>query len=145
MAHQDRAPSQIDCPSAQPDGEGAKIYGVVTGSPEARRIAYLTQPRPVTPELLALTGDVKPTEVYRIAAPCASNGCKHFAGNACTLAQRVVAFMEPVVDGLPFCNIRRTCRWFYQEGKAACVRCPQVITERRDASDIDWAISGEAH
>jgi hypothetical protein len=145
MAQHERPPAQIDCPSAQPGEDGARIYGVVTGSPDARRIGYLTQARPVTPALLALAGDAKPTEIYRIAAPCANHGCRHFADNACSLAARVVAFMEPVVDGLPACRIRRTCRWFHQEGKAACVRCPQVITERRDASELDWAIAGQAH
>jgi hypothetical protein len=143
MTQTESATLQIDCPSAQPNGEGAKIYGVVTGEPEARRIAYLTQARPVTPELLALSGEAKPTQLYRIAAPCVNNGCKHFSGNACTLAQRVVALMEPVVDSLPACRIRRTCRWFQQEGKAACLRCPQVVTERSDASALDWAIYGE--
>jgi len=31
-------------------------------------------------------------------------------------------------DGLPACLIRATCRWYQQEGKAACHRCPQVVT-----------------
>jgi len=143
MPHQPRTPARIDCPSAQPNSEDARIYGVVTGRPEARRIAYLTESRPASPDLLALTGEAKPTEVYRIAAPCSNGGCRHFAGNACTLVQRVVALMEPVVDGLPACGIRRTCRWFHQEGKAACLRCPQVVTERNDATELDWAIAGE--
>jgi hypothetical protein len=143
MAQKDLSTAQIDCPSAPADGDGAHVYGVVTGAPEARRIAYLTQSRPLTPELVALAGDAKPTEIYRIAAPCMNGGCRHFAGNTCTLAQRVVAFMEPVVNSLPPCRIRRTCRWFHQEGKAACLRCPQVVTERRDATELDWAVSGQ--
>ena len=134
---------QIDCPSAQPDHEEARIYGVVAGEPDRPRIAFLTGIRPVTPDLLALAGDAKPTQIFRIAAPCATGGCHHFTGGACSLAQRVVAMMPPVVAGLPSCQIRRTCRWFHQEGKAACFRCPQVVTEPGKASDLDVAISGQ--
>lgn len=137
------APPRIDCPSVQATAEGAQIYGVVTGSPEARRVAYLTRLRPVTPELLALTGAAKPAEIYRAAAPCMNGGCRHFAGNTCTLAERMVALMEPVVGALPQCRIRRTCRWFRQEGKAACLRCPQVVTERRAASDLELSVAGK--
>jgi hypothetical protein len=34
-----------------------------------------------------------------------------------------------VVDALPACAIRPACRWWQQEGKAACQRCPQVVTQ----------------
>jgi len=33
-----------------------------------------------------------------------------------------------VVSELPSCQIRDTCRWFAEEGGAACLRCPQVVT-----------------
>ncbi len=138
------APSRaIDCPSARPDDDGARIYGVVIGDPARQRVAYLTEARPLTPELLALAGESKPTELFRIAAPCAHGACQHFTGGSCSLAQRVVALAPAVVAGLPACQIRRTCRWFFQEGKAACVRCPQIVTERRDPTALDWAISGQ--
>lgn len=131
------APSSIDCPSAQPTGEGTMIYGVVTGGQEARRVAYLTEAQPVTPELLALAGDARPGQVFRIAAPCMGGECRHFAGGGCTLARRIVEALDPVVNGLPPCQIRKTCRWFRQEGRAACVRCPQVTTEHASVSAID--------
>jgi hypothetical protein len=133
----------IDCPSAQPTTIGARIFGVVVDAATSRRVAYLTKPRPVTSELLALTEPVRPTEVYRAAAPCLNEGCRHFAANTCSLAQRIVAMMDEVVDRLPRCQIRRTCRWFHQEGKAACLRCPQVVTERPNASEVDRAIAAD--
>jgi hypothetical protein len=34
-----------------------------------------------------------------------------------------------VSESLPPCPIRRECRWWQQEGKAACMRCPQIITD----------------
>jgi hypothetical protein len=37
--------------------------------------------------------------------------------------------LAPVVDQLPPCTIRGRCRWFRQEGKDICLRCPQVATD----------------
>src|SRR3954463_1635578 len=91
---------QIDCPSAQPTTEGARIFGVMTGTPEEHRVGYLTETLPVSEKLLALAGDAKPTEIFRIAAPCAGGGCKHFKGNTCSLAQRIVAGVPAVVNAL---------------------------------------------
>ena len=91
---------QIDCPSSQADAEGARIFGVMTGTPEAHRVGYLTEALPVSGKLLALAGDAKPTELFRIAAPCAgaSGGCKHFKGSSCSLAKRIVEGIPAVVS-----------------------------------------------
>jgi len=37
---------------------------------------------------------------------------------------------------LPPCRIRQSCRWWLQEGKAACFRCPQVVTDDYNPSEI---------
>jgi hypothetical protein len=132
---------QIDCPSAQATAEGARIFGVMTGTPEAHRVGYLTEAMPVSDQLLALAGPAKPTQLFRIAAPCANGGCKHFAANTCTLAQRIVAGIPAVVNALPACQIRSTCRWFRQEGREACFRCPQVMTDKSTASDYEKQIA----
>ena len=68
--------------------------------------------------------------------------CRHFAGGDCTLAQRIVATLDPVVSELPACQIRKTCLWFHQEGKDACLRCPQVVTRHSSAAAIDRWIDG---
>ncbi|NCS45084.1 MAG: nitrogen fixation protein, partial [Microcystis aeruginosa BS11-05] len=41
-----------------------------------------------------------------------------------------------VTDILPPCRIRQNCRWWLQEGKAACLRCPQVVTDNYNPSEI---------
>jgi hypothetical protein len=119
------------CPSAQPHCREAQVFGVVGGTASAPDVAYLSTPQPVTDELMQLSGPVRPGEVFRIAAPCACSGCRHFAPEAsrCRLVEKVVQRMPIVVDKLPRCSIRLECRWWQQEGKAACVRCPQVVTE----------------
>lgn len=129
QACDDRAVSQALCPSAPPDSQGGVVFGIVGGSPEAPSVGYLTTSVPVTAELLARTAPVSPTEVFRSAARCAEKACRHFDGDSCTLAARIVASLPVVVERLPRCSIRRTCRWWRQEGQAACLRCPQVVTE----------------
>jgi hypothetical protein len=117
------------CPSAQPEMDDVIAFGVVGGTIEEPRVAYFNEPQPVSDELLALSKPVKPTEVFRFAAPCAGKACQHFDGLDCRLAKRVVKSLPEAVDQLPPCRLRPRCRWWRQEGKAACLRCPMVVTE----------------
>jgi hypothetical protein len=116
------------CPSAQPEIPGSVAFGVIAGSAENPRVAWIERPVPVTKELLALTAPVAPTQVLRIAAPCQEKACCHFDGTDCRLATRLVQLIPAVVESLPPCRIRPDCRWFLQEGRAACRVCPQVVT-----------------
>ena len=116
------------CPSAQPDSTGAVAIGVVGGTAHEPVVRPLEHPVPVTATLLALAEPVRPTEVFRFAAPCLTTRCRHFGDGACHLAAKVVR-MLPAGDALPDCEIRPRCRWFTQEGPAACLRCPRVVTD----------------
>jgi hypothetical protein len=107
---------------------------------EDRRVGYLTEAHPVTKELLALAGPAAPTEVLRIAAYCVK--CEHHDGTGCRLATRVATMLEPVVSSLPRCAIRPTCLWFHQEGKEACLRCPQITTTKRWPTGFEKQVSG---
>ena len=123
------------CPSAQPHMEGSTVLGVVGGTPDGPRLAYLAEPRPARDVVPALALTVLPTSVMRFGAPCAGHGCQHFDGVDCRLATRIVQMLPPVVDGLPACHLRPECRWWQQEGKAACLRCPQVVTDASNPSE----------
>lgn len=123
------------CPSAQPEMEGSRVLGVISGTAEAPQLAYLNEHLPVTQELLATAAPAKPLQVFRIAAKCEEKACCHFDGTHCQLATRIVQILPAVIESLPACLIRPTCRWYQQEGKAACMRCPQVITETYEPSD----------
>ena len=133
------------CPSAQPGMEGAVVFGVVGGTATEPRVGYLAERLAATPDVLALTGAVQPTEVFRFGAPCAGGGCRHFDGSSCRLAAKLVQLTPAVTDAsLPPCALRPDCRWWRQEGKAACMRCPQVVTvnylpseQMRRAADPD--------
>jgi hypothetical protein len=105
-------------------------------------LQYLNEHVPASPEVLAMSAPLKPTEVFRLAATCAENKCPHFDGRDCRLATRIVQILPAVVDTLPPCIIRKECRWFSQEGGAACRRCPEITTVSYDLSPRTRAVSG---
>jgi hypothetical protein len=143
MPQRGRQPASILCPSVTEIGPNAEVFGVLTGSAtEGFRIGYLTEALPATVELLAAAAPAKPTEVFRAASPCMERRCKHFDGRDCGLAARVASMLDPAVGTLPRCAIRPRCRWFRQEGRAACLRCPQVATEQRNPNDLQNAVAG---
>jgi hypothetical protein len=117
------------CPSARPEMKDSLVFGVVVGTAENPSLAYLDELLPVTDELLALSQPLTPTEIFRVAASCIENACKHFDGSKCRLAKRIVEVLPTSVEILPPCRIRSKCRWWQQEGKAACMRCSQIVTD----------------
>jgi hypothetical protein len=142
-----KEPADLLCPSAQPDWKNAVAIGVVRGTAEAPRVTNLDAPVRVTDALLKLADPVAPTEVFRFAATCINDSCRHYGGGACRLAEKVVSMLAPVTGQLPYCTIRVDCRWFHQEGREACMRCPQVVTDNvypsadmRRAADPDVAV-----
>lgn len=138
-----KAVPPLDCPSAQPDWQGSGVIGVVGGTVAEPRVSYLESTLAVTAELLSQTAPVTPTEVLRFKANCIESRCVHFKHRQCTLVSKMLNALKPVVNGLPPCQIRATCRWYYQAGSEACVRCPQVVTQYAGPSEQlrDLAVS----
>ena len=128
------------CPSAQPGMENCRVLGVM----QSGELAYLNQHLSVTDEVLAMAAPLKPAEVFRFAATCQEQSCSHFDGKDCRLATRIVQILPAVTEVLPPCLIRRECRWYGQEGGAACKRCPQVTTVNYNASDRLQEVAGVA-
>jgi hypothetical protein len=116
------------CPSARADAPHAVLIGVVGGNPDEPYVRQLEHPVPVTDALLEATAPLEPTRVLRIAAICIGESCRHFSDGQCDFAAKVATMLPEVTDSLPACGIRHRCRWFAQEGAAACRRCPQVVT-----------------
>jgi hypothetical protein len=129
------------CPSARADSPNSVVFGVISGTVAEPRVAYLKQTQPITDELIAKTSPVSPTEVFRMATPCAAKACLHFDGQDCRLAKQIADKLPAVAEDLPPCSIRRDCRWWQQEGKAACMRCPQVITDVYNPSQLAVTVS----
>ena len=130
------------CPSAPSSSEDGVVFGVVFYKGDHSEVHYLTQPVPVTHELLGLTGNVPPATVLRVGAPCAQQQCIHFSGETCSLAARIVKRLgEADIEHLPACSLRKNCLWFDQEGIAACRRCPQISTWNMHPSQLLTEVS----
>ncbi len=121
------------CPSAQPNMQNSMVFGIIGGTVEEPQASYLIKPQPLY-KMPKVPEPLKPTEVFRFSATCAEHQCMHFDGSKCKLAQRI-ARLDPVVEFLPPCPIRTDCRWWQQEGKEACLRCPAVVTENYQPSE----------
>jgi len=119
-----------------------QVLGVVRRNGPAPMLEYLNEHLPAGPEVLAMAAPLKPTDMFRLAATCAEHKCPHFDGADCRLATRVVQILPAVVDSLPPCIIRKDCRWYSQEGGAACKRCPEVTTVSYDLSPQMREVSG---
>jgi hypothetical protein len=109
--------------------DGARAVAIVGGSALEPRLRWIAEPLPVTPDLLALTSPVEPTEVFRFAAPCAEHGCQHYDGDGCRLGAKVAALPVAVdFKPLPPCTLRPSCRWYAEQGRAICHRCTGIVT-----------------
>jgi hypothetical protein len=122
------------CPSAQPDWEGSVAIGVIEGTVEKPRMTHFPNALPVSRELLDLAKPVTPAEVFRFAAPCLQGRCVHFQNSHCNLVTQIINVLPAVTEMLPTCAVRTQCRWWRQEGKAACLRCDQVVTDNHSPS-----------
>jgi len=115
--------------------EDLHVLGVIDRTADGARVIYLNERVAADDSILAATSPVSPSEVYRMSAVCESSRCIHFKEERCQLASRIAAMLPAVVEVLPACTIRSSCRWFAQEGREACLRCPQVVTECDDGSE----------
>jgi hypothetical protein len=123
----------------------ARIFGIVAGTAEEPRVAYLKAEAIVTDEMLGELGDLKPTQVFRYAARCEEGRCAQFDKGCCSLGKRIAEMLPEVTEALPSCQIRSTCRWYAEIGRPACLRCPQVMTlVPSDGSDLARAAVPEA-
>jgi hypothetical protein len=130
------------CPSAQPDMDGPIVLGVVCEEAGTARTSYLDERIALSEELLTSTLPVDALQVLRIAAACEESRCAHFDGQKCQLARRIVGGLPAVVSQLPDCTIRSDCRWYWQEGSSACVRCPQIVTLQHTSDPVLVQIAG---
>lgn len=114
--------------------DGAEVLGVIRSDGESEILHHVADRIPVTGEVLALAAPARPADVFRFAAPCAASACSHFDGTNCRLATKIVEAVTDVVNAMPPCRIRPTCRWFAQEGRPACLRCPLIFSETANPS-----------
>ncbi|MDG4792944.1 hypothetical protein [Micromonospora sp. WMMD1082] len=125
-------PPERMCPSTPADN-ATVFLGMIT---PAGRVAYVTPAMPAEVAVTAAAEADAPVEArYRLAGPCVTSRCGFWTGEHCGLGERLAASYaeiagEPEAD-LPRCAIRRTCRWFAEQGSAACAACAHVVTDAR--------------
>ena len=137
-----RADQALKCPSAQPGMGDVQVLGVISRDGDKPVLAYLDEPVAPTPEMLVLVEPLPVSHVLRLSARCEEKKCMHFDGARCQLAVRIAKMLPEVVDSLPACTIRPECRWFRQEGRAACLRCPQIVTGTYEADEVLQEVCG---
>jgi hypothetical protein len=140
VAH--RADQPLMCPSAQPGMAGVRVLGVISRDGEAPRLDYLNEVVEATPEILEAAAPAAVSQVFRLAARCEESKCTHFDGTRCQLAVRIAKLLPEADEKLPACVIRPECRWFRQEGRAACLRCPQIMTGNSEADERLKEVAG---
>lgn len=113
---------------------GSVVLGVFREVDGEEFLNHLAEPVPVNADVLAFARGAPLTDVFRFAAPCATERCAHFAAGDCRLAAKIVEAVPEAAGALPPCRIRADCRWFVQEGKAACLRCPLIHSETANPS-----------
>jgi hypothetical protein len=119
----------LSCPSASEQLPDSKVFALVVDAEGPIRLGYL-DPQAVEslPVALDHTQAILGRTNARFTAACQESRCGNFSSGRCSLSKKIVTHLSPVVDALPKCAIRSTCRWFFEERGEACLRCPQVVT-----------------
>jgi len=126
------------CPSSTA-AHATVFLGMITSG---ARVAYVTPNVPITPETVDVLVDDGGTleSQYRFAGGCVTHACGYWTGGHCGLGAEVAAQSprvlaeDPALARLPRCGIRSRCRWFAEQGTAACHVCPLVVTDSRGAA-----------
>lgn len=120
---------KILCPSSL-CLEGSALIGVANSE---GTVDILPKPVPVTEDfvLAANEADKRPEMRFRFANRCVQNACQQWNGKGCGIVDRVMDFIsiEEKIKKLPACGIRKSCRWYLQNGPNACAVCKFVITD----------------
>jgi hypothetical protein len=122
--------SALMCPSSRCE-PGASLIAIL----DEGRLAHITPALPVNEAFVASAREHgSPEARMRFASPCLKAGCAQWTGSSCGIIEQVVAAeIGPSGGRLPRCAIRPSCRWYAQEGAAACRACPLVVTDAREA------------
>lgn len=109
--------------------DGALLLGVMTSS---GRLAYVQPPLQIDTAFVARAQAMgRPEARFRFSQPCREAGCPQWTGTGCGVVDMVLEGAEaaPSATALPACAIRRTCRWYFQHGAAACAVCPSIVAD----------------
>jgi hypothetical protein len=129
-AEDDGDASALMCPSSRCE-PGSSLIAILG---DEGRLAHVTPALPVDAAFVeSARRHGSPEARMRFASPCLQAGCAQWTGSSCGIIEKVVAAeVGPQGGRLPRCAIRPSCRWYAQEGAAACRACPLVVTDARE-------------
>ncbi len=124
--------SALTCPSSRCE-PGASLIAIVG---DDGRLAHVTPALTVDEAFVeAAAQHGSPEARMRFASPCLEAGCAQWTGSSCGIIEQVMAAgIGPAGGRLPRCAIRPSCRWYAQEGAAACRACPLVVTDATEGA-----------
>lgn len=115
------------CPSST-CSEGSVLLGRVKSNGTIGFVQQSMQLDAASVEAFKQMGN--PEQHFRFSSPCAQNGCNQWSNGNCGVIKKVLnALGNDLPPDAPKCIIRKSCRWFYQEGVQACYACSFVITD----------------
>jgi hypothetical protein len=122
------------CPSyvAKPNAE---LFGVVN---KEGRVHFLKQSIKIDDTFINETKNGRPAdERFRFTGKCVEGGCKHWiiGKEKCGLAA-LISQNSKENSIFPNCPIRLKCRWYAQEGTAACNKCSDVFRNEESCVKI---------
>lgn len=125
--------SDKTCPSGR-CAEGSLLLGIVQRDDS---VGFIRPAIPIDADFVG-RAQSSPLRRFRFAEPCATSDCVQWTGERCGVIDGVLAERpanaEQIAPPLPYCSIRKTCRWFAQSGRAACAVCRFVVTETQVGS-----------
>lgn len=135
------AAEPVLCPSYMCES-GAILLGIVLPN---GRVAFSHDRVVVDDEFVRIAKEGRaPEKRFRFSGPCVGGACKQWDGTRCGVIEDIIHAAPPDFEaaGLPRCLIRDRCRWFSQRGGAACMVCPDVVTDARIEIDESRLVDG---
>ena len=121
--------SSLACPSFRCE-PGAVLLGIVGRD---QKVGYIRPELRIDESFVSRASSGRsPEKRFRFAGPCVEGRCRQWTGEGCGVIKEVLASSASSCERLPACVLRPHCRWYAQEGTAACRVCPLVLTDGTD-------------
>jgi hypothetical protein len=116
----------LTCPSSD-SAHGNLLIGIVRADGS---VAPIHPPLGIDDDFVRKAGEASqlpPEARFRLAGPCLTTSCRQWTGTRCAVGDAVADASPSRPERLPACAIRSTCRWWSQNGPAACRSCALVV------------------
>lgn len=115
---------ELLCPSYQ-CVSGAQLIGIAQAN---QQIEFIGNPIRIDRQFVKIAQEGRPPETrFRFAKKCGKSICANWAGGHCGLIAELRDNREGLGGELPNCGIRDRCRWYAEQGAAACDICPNIV------------------